>query len=146
MIFVTIAKLHSEGLSIGRLSALAGVKIETIRYYERIKLLRAPMRSRSGRRLYTNADVRALVFIRRARELGFSLGESGLLLRLADLKPTCREVREIAVPRLEDIRAKLKELRRIERLLYATVLRCSGGDSIDCPILNELDIDRTKAA
>jgi MerR family mercuric resistance operon transcriptional regulator len=136
----------SERLTIGRLSALTGATVETIRYYERIKLLAPPPRGQNGRRLYSHADVRALVFIRRSRELGFSLDESRALLRLAAGNPTCRQVRDIAMPRLEDIRARLRDLRRMEHDLEAVISRCAGDDEPDCAILGTLDIDRDAAS
>ncbi|HYS89904.1 MAG TPA: MerR family transcriptional regulator [Bradyrhizobium sp.] len=82
----------------GTLSKRSGVNIETIRYYERVKLLSPPPRTASGRRVYDSTDLRILVFIRRPRELGFSLVEIRELLRLGEPeKASCREVREIAV-------------------------------------------------
>jgi MerR family transcriptional regulator, mercuric resistance operon regulatory protein len=131
-----------ERLTIGRLSALTGATVETIRYYERIKLLLPPPRGPNGQRLYGSADVRALIFVRRSRELGFTLDEIRALLQLAEGKPTCRQVRDIALPRLEDIRARLRVLRRMEDALDAMVSRCSGGDERDCAILDALDIRR----
>ncbi|MGG6547635.1 UNVERIFIED_CONTAM: MerR family transcriptional regulator, partial [Prevotella sp. 15_C9] len=84
-------------MTIGKLSELTGVNIETIRYYERIGMLPAPPRTVSGRRIYDSTDVRTLAFIRRSRELGFSLDEIRSLIRLSGpAKATCREVREIA--------------------------------------------------
>jgi MerR family mercuric resistance operon transcriptional regulator len=130
-------------LSIGGLSALTGVNIETIRYYERTKVLPAPSRTASGRRIYSSTDVRLLAFLRRARELGFSLGEISALLRLGGPeKASCREVRRIATHHLDDIRAKIGDLRRLERLLARTVARCTGTTAPDCPVLDILDVRR----
>ena len=120
------------------------MNIETIRYYERVKLLSPPPRTASGRRVYDQADLRILVFVRRSRELGFSLDEIRALLRLGGPeKASCREVREIATHHLEDIRAKLHDLKKLERLLATTVSRCSGKTAPDCPVLDILDIQRT---
>lgn len=138
------ALLLDKTFPIGKLAASSGVAIETIRYYERIKLLARPARTQSGRRLYGQADLRAMVFIRRARELGFSLDEIRTLLHLAGPNGSCREVREIVVPRLHDTRAKLRDLRKIERVLTSTLSRCSGKDVPDCAILDVLDIERTR--
>jgi MerR family mercuric resistance operon transcriptional regulator len=130
-------------VAIGEVSRLTGVNIETIRYYERIRMLPTPPRTASGRRVYGTADLRRLAFIRRARELGFSLDEIRALLRLGGPeKASCREVREIATHHLEDIRAKLRDLRKLERLLAKTVARCSGRMAPDCPVLDILDIRR----
>jgi DNA-binding transcriptional MerR regulator len=78
----TITSSRAENLPIGELSKRTGVNIETIRYYERVKMLAPPPRTASGRRVYDSTDLRILVFIRRARELGFSLDEIRALLRL----------------------------------------------------------------
>jgi MerR family transcriptional regulator, mercuric resistance operon regulatory protein len=79
---LAITASRAELLPIGELSRLSGVNIETIRYHERIKMIPAPPRTESGRRLYSGTDVRVLAFIRRSRELGFSLEEIRTLLQL----------------------------------------------------------------
>jgi MerR family mercuric resistance operon transcriptional regulator len=140
-----ITASRAENVAIGELSRLSGVNIETIRYYERIKMLPTPLRTASGRRVYRGTDLRLLAFIRRARELGFSLDEIRALLRLGGPeKASCREVREIAAHHLEGIRAKLGDLRKLERLLAKTVARCSGKTAPDCPVLDILDVQRPK--
>jgi MerR family transcriptional regulator, mercuric resistance operon regulatory protein len=139
-----ITASRSEDLTIGQLSRLTGVNIETIRYYERIAMLPAPARTASGRRLYSATDVRILAFIRRSRELGFSLDDIRALIRLGGPeKASCREVREIATHHLDRIRAKLADLKKLERLLADTVTRCSGNKAPDCPVLDILDIRRS---
>ncbi len=139
---ITVSR--AEALPIGELSKRSGVNIETIRYYERVKMLAPPPRTTGGRRVYHMTDLRILVFIRRSRELGFSLNDIRALLRLGGPeKATCREVRAIAARHLEDIRAKLSDLRKLERLLSTTVARCSGKTAPDCPVLEILDIQRT---
>jgi MerR family mercuric resistance operon transcriptional regulator len=140
-----ITASRAETLPIGALSKHSGVKIETIRYYERVQMLAPPPRTASGRRVYEVTDLRILVFVRRARELGFSLDEIRALLRLGGPeKAPCREVRAIAAHHLEDIRAKLSDLKKLERLLSKTVARCSGKTAPDCPVLDILDIERSK--
>jgi MerR family transcriptional regulator, mercuric resistance operon regulatory protein len=87
-----------------------------------------------------------LTFIRRSRELGFSLNEIRALLRLGGPeKASCREVRA-RLPRINlgDIRAKLGDLKKLERLLAKTVARCSDNTAPDCPVLDILDVQRTK--
>jgi MerR family mercuric resistance operon transcriptional regulator len=139
-----ITALRAESFPIGELSRLSGVNIETIRYYERIKMLPPPPRTASGRRLYDATGLRILAFIRRSRELGFSLDNIRALLRLGGPeKASCREVREIAAHHLEDIRAKLGDLKKLERLLARTVARCSGKTAPECPVLDILDIRRS---
>jgi MerR family mercuric resistance operon transcriptional regulator len=141
-----IRDARTEGFTIGNLSDLTGVNIETIRYYEKIGMLPAPPRTESGRRLYGPAESRILAFIRRSRELGFSLNEVRALLRLqAREKASCREVRVIAAHHLEDVRAKLNDLKKLERLLARTVARCSGKGAPDCPVLDILDARRGRA-
>ena len=140
-----ITAARAQELTIGRLSELTGVNIETIRYYERTKVLPAPARTESGRRVYQSADVRTLAFLRRARELGFSLDEIRALLRLGGPeKASCREVRRIAAHHLDDIRAKISDLRKLERLLAKTVAQCTGATVRECPVLDILDIQRSK--
>jgi len=132
-------------LPIGELSKRSGVNIETIRYYERVKMLPPPPRTAGGRRVYDLTGLRILVFIRRSRELGFSLDEIRALLRLGGPeRASCREVREVAAHHLQEIRAKLSDLKKLERLLAKTVARCSGKMAPDCPVLDILDIQRSK--
>jgi len=122
----SITASRVDALTIGKLSELTGVNIETIRYYERTKVLAAPSRTDSGRRVYQSSDVRTLAFLRRARELGFSLDDIRTLLRLGGPeKASCREVRRIATHHLDDIRAKIGDLRKLERLLAKTVAQCT---------------------
>ena len=143
----SITGLRAENLAIGQLSRLSGVNIETVRYYERIKMLPPPPRTPSGRRVYDSTHFRTLAFIRRSRELGFSLEEIRALMRLGGPeKATCREVRTIAAHHLEDIRAKLNDLKKLERLLTKTVAKCSGKIAPECPVLDILDIQRIKNA
>ena len=140
-----ITASRAEEMSIGALSRLTGVNIETIRYYERIKMLPIPPRTASGRRVYGSYEARILAFIRRSRELGFSLDQIRTLLRLGGPeKASCREVREVAAHHLEDIRAKLGDLKKLERLLAKTVARCTGKTAPDCPVLDILDIQRAR--
>jgi MerR family mercuric resistance operon transcriptional regulator len=140
-----ITPSRADGLTIGTLSELTGVNIETIRYYERTKVLPAPPRTASGRRMYQAADVRTLAFLRRARELGFSLDEVRALLRLGGpAKASCREVRRIASHHLNEIRAKISDLRKLERLLAKTVAQCTGTTAPDCPVIDILDVRRSQ--
>jgi MerR family mercuric resistance operon transcriptional regulator len=125
--------------AIGVLSRRSGVNIETIRYYERTGLLRKPARSAGGFRLYSAADAVRLGFIRRARDLGFSLDEVRRLLALADGKSqSCQRVQQIAEGHLADVRAKLADLRRMERVLAASVKSCAEGNLPECPLLRAL--------
>jgi MerR family mercuric resistance operon transcriptional regulator len=135
---------RAEALTIGDLSGLTGVNIETIRYYERVKMFPAPPRTAGGRRVYDATHLRTLAFIRRSRELGFSLDQIRALIRLGGpAKASCREVRDIASHHLDDIRAKLADLRKLERLLAKTVARCTGTMAPECPVLDILDIRKS---
>lgn len=139
----TITDSRAEQMPIGALSHRSGVKIETIRYYERIGMLPAPPRTASGHRIYGATALRTLGFIRRSRELGFSLDEIRALLRLgAPGMASCSEVKEIAGRHLDDIRAKLSDLKKLERLLAGTVAKCSGRKVPECPVLDVLDVRR----
>lgn len=129
----------SEQMTIGALSERAEVSIETIRYYERIGMLPKPPRSPGGHRLYTNEHKQRLVFIRRSRELGFSLKQVRLLLGLAGSRRlSCAKVKNITEEHIAGIQQRLNDLRRLERALNALVVRCSGDESPYCPILEAL--------
>jgi MerR family transcriptional regulator, mercuric resistance operon regulatory protein len=136
-----ITTSRGHGLTIGELSKLTGVNIVTIRYYERIKM---PPRTAGGRRIYDALNVRILAFIRRSRELGFSLGEIRALIRLGGPeRASCRQVREIAAHHLNDIRTKIADLRKLERLLAKTIAQCTGTTAPVCPVLDILDVQRS---
>jgi MerR family transcriptional regulator, mercuric resistance operon regulatory protein len=129
----------SGRMVIGALSKHTGTNIETIRYYERVGLLPAPARSSGGYRLYDRDHLKRLHFIRRARALGFSLSEVRTLLRLSDERERpCAEVRIVADAHLKDVRAKITDLRRMERVLKVTVARCASGQRAHCPVIEAL--------
>ena len=127
-------------LSIGELSRRTGVNIETIPYYERIEMLPAPPRTASGRRVYGQAETRSLFFIRRSRELGFSLNEVRALLALSagNDEEACSEVRDLAAGHLAEVRAKIADLRAMERVLADAVRRCDAGEASGCPLIDAL--------
>ncbi len=129
----------SGPIAIGRLARQTGANIETIRYYERVGLLPAPARSPGGYRLYRAEHLKRLNFIRRARILGFSIGEVRRLLRLADeRKRPCAEVRIVAEAHLADVRNRIADLRVMERVLKETVARCAAGTRSHCPLIDAL--------
>lgn len=126
-------------MTIGALSEGTGVNIETIRYYERIGLLPAPPRSAGRHRLYGEPHRQRLVFIRRGRELGFSLEEVRALLGLGgghDM--TCGEVRALTHHHMAAIRDKIRDLKRLDRILSDLAARCRADDVPECPILEAL--------
>ena len=122
---------------IGKLAADTGVNIETIRYYDRVGLLAAPPRTRGGYRVYGEQDIRRLTFIRRSRELGFSLDDVRTLLDLSDGKQDCA-ARELTLRHLADVRGKIVSLRRLERSLRSMTEACNPGDQNSCPIFDAL--------
>ena len=126
-------------LVIGALSKRTGCNVETIRYYERIGLLPPPARSPSGYRLYSLDHLKRLAFVRRARDLGFTLDEVRTLLALADRqKRSCGEARAVGLHHLDDVRAKIADLKAIERVLAEMVARCADGKLPDCPLIEAL--------
>ena len=126
-------------LSSGALARQAGVNVETIRYYEKIGLMPEPIRADNGYRVYGETGLKRLSFIRRCRELGFSLDEVRGLLGLVDGGDyTCAEVRDLSVVRLGDVRQKIRDLRKMERTLKEMVSQCDGGLVPECPIVDRL--------
>ncbi|MFW8636645.1 MerR family transcriptional regulator [Cribrihabitans pelagius] len=129
-----------SGFTRGDLARATGSNIETIRYYEKTGLLPDPPRTDAGYRIYSAVHATRLRFILRARELGFSMEDIHGLLGLEDgTAPTCAEVNERTERHLADVRAKIADLRRIEKVLSATAARCSGEDVPDCPVLETLE-------
>lgn len=131
--------VSSPPLTIGGLAKRTGVHIETIRYYERAGVLPAPPRSVAGYRQYDDVHRQRLTFVKRSRELGFTLEEVRSLLDLVDGGYTCGQVRDLTLSHVEDIRARIVDLQRMERTLQATADRCSGGNTPDCPIIEALN-------
>lgn len=128
-----------RGLRRGELAVRTGCNPETVRYYEKIGLLTEPPRSPNGYRSYDDSQVARLRFILRGRELGFSIDEIRGLLTLVDGgNQTCVEVKERTGQHLGDIRGKIADLVRIERVLKETAARCAGTAVPDCPILEAL--------
>lgn len=125
---------------IGRLAALTGTAPDTIRYYERIGLMPRAPRSGGRQRVYRDADAQRLLFIRRARDLGFGLEQVASLLALAAPgRRSCATVRALASRRLDEVRARLADLQRLECALADTVARCSGDAVPACPVLSLLE-------
>lgn len=132
-------------LPIGELSRRTRVNIETVRYYEKIGLMPAPARSEGGHRLYGNGHLLRLNFVRRARDLGFTLNEIRDLLDLAEKRDRpCAEARVVAAAHLSDVRAKLAALRKMEKVLVEMVARCADGSTPDCPILEALFVSEVR--
>lgn len=131
--------MRAAPLSIGELSRLTGVHIETIRYYERISILPAPPRTAGHRRAYGQSHQRTLEFVRRARDLGFRLDEIRALLKLDGAgRASCEEARGIASFHLASVRLKRAELARLEAVLSEAVAKCAANITPECPVLDIL--------
>lgn len=128
-------------LTIGDVARQAGVGVETVRFYERQGLLDEPRRRASGYRQYDGGEaIAVLQFIRRAKELGFTLKEiKGLLALRRNASSTRAEIREQAKAKVSDIETKIADLQRIRDVLAKLVKKCHGdGAASDCPILEAL--------
>ena len=135
-----------QPLTIGRVAKAAGVGVETIRFYEREGLIAEPPRRRSGYRQYPSDTVRRVRFIRRAKDLGFTLRQISELLALrVEPNRTCAEVREMARSKVQDIEAKIAELEKVKAALERLSLSCRGrGPTSECPILDALDVEEDR--
>lgn len=131
------------GHRIGTLAERTGTNAATIRYYEQIDLLPRPGRQQGNQRRYGDDDVRRLTFIRRCRDFGFSIEQVRTLVSLVqDRSRSCMEARDLAQGHLNDIRAKLRELKALEKSIAQFVdvcdAECVGGPGPDCVILDDL--------
>ena len=138
-------------MNIGEAARASGVSAKMIRYYEQSGLIPPAARTASGYRDYASNDVHMLRFIRRARDLGFSVAEIGGLLELwRDRSRQSADVKRIALARIEDLRRKIDEMEQMADTLQTLASCCSGDNRPDCPILADLespaddDPDRTR--
>lgn len=128
----------SDQMTIGALAELAGINVESIRFYQRKGLLSEPGRPQGSIRRYSRTELGRVRFIKSAQRLGFSLDEISDLLQLED-GSHCGEAREQAEKKLSDVRAKLAELTRIERVLADLVQRCrAASGKVCCPLIATL--------
>lgn len=126
-------------VTIGTLAKKTGVNIETIRYYEKEGILPHPLRSPGGHRLYKKDDVKRLFFVRRCRELGFSIKEINSLLSLVQTSDyTCAAIHDLTLQHAKEIKQKITDLKKMERVLLDMAAECSGGDIPECPIIDTL--------
>ncbi len=127
-----------DTFSIGVFAKAAGVNVETIRFYQRKRLLAEPVRPPGGIRRYGNAEVARVKFVKSAQRLGFSLDEVAQLLRLED-GTHCTEAAGLAALRLADVRSRLADLTRMETALAALVEQCGARQcSVSCPLIASL--------
>lgn len=133
-------------MNIGRASAESGISAKMIRYYESIGLIPAASRSDGGYREYSDNDVHTLRFIRRARDLGFTVEQMIELLTLwRDRKRASADVKRIALKHVEELERKARELREMSSTLKHLADHCKGNERPDCPIINELAEDAGQA-
>lgn len=131
----------TDTLSTGQIAERAGVNVQTVRYYERRGLLPEPPRSSQGYRQYRPRHAERIRFIKRAQDLGFTLDETNELLRLSLTPGADRaDVRAQAKEKIEEVRERIRDLRRIEETLEMLVEACEGhGSTSDCPIIGALE-------
>lgn len=131
--------MHTEKLRIGDLARATNTKVETIRYYEQIGLLPAPSRTSGNYRTYTPEHLGRLSFIRRARDLGFTLEEVRELLSLSDQKRrSCKAVDTIARQHLADVDRKIEDLKALRTELNSVINQCKCGTIAECRIIEAL--------
>lgn len=129
----------ARSVTIGEAARATGVSAKMIRYYEETGLLGPAERTASGYRLYGEADLHALRFVRRARDLGFSMREIAELLGLwQDRSRASAAVKSVALGHVRDLRRRIAELEAMARTLEHLAERCCGDERPDCPILDDL--------
>ena len=131
-------------LSIGQVSERGGIGVETVRFHERQGLIEEPPRSKSGYREYPEIIVSQIRFIRRAKELGFTLKEIKELLSLRlNSATTCADVKSRAETKIADIESRIRSLRKMKKALVKLTSACNGRDTVnECPILEALDQEK----
>ncbi len=145
----------AQGIQIGKVADQTGLSIDTIRFYQKIGLVKQPARSEGGFRLFTDIEIRDLVFIQKAQELGFSLTEIKQLSILnQEHDHACSQVRKLLAGRLRDVRGKISELLHLEKGLKSALRKCNRdlrsnqGSSHDecCPVLKTLEHESAKGS
>lgn len=127
---------HPE-LTIGRLARAAGINVETVRYYQRLGLIQEPQKPREGFRRYPPETVDRILFIRRAKNLGFTLKEIKELLELGD--GHCADVRARAEEKRGQVAAQIRDLKRLRKTLDELIAAClAGRENAHCPIVDTL--------
>jgi MerR family mercuric resistance operon transcriptional regulator len=127
--------------SVGDLATTCGCKVETVRYYEKTGLMPNPPRTMGGHRLYSLDHLKRLVFIRRSRDLGFTIKQITELLRFIDESGhTCGEVKAMAMLHSRAVQKKIKDLQRLQKALNDMAVRCKGRNYKveDCAIIDAL--------
>ena len=129
-----------EMMTIGQAAQASGISRKMLRYYESVGLLPEPARTEAGYRLYAPRDIHTLRFVRRARDLGFSVSQISDLLGLwQDDARTSAEVKRVASAHVRELRDKILAMEQIAGTLEALIEDCHGDERPECPILEELD-------
>lgn len=143
----------AQGIQIGKIAEQTGLSIDTIRFYQKIGLVKQPARSAGGFRLFSETEIRDLVFIQKAQELGFSLTEIKQLSVLNQQHDhACSQVRDLLISKLRDVRDKVHQLLQLEEELKKALRKCNrdllsnkGSQHEDCcPVLKALDGNSAK--
>jgi DNA-binding transcriptional MerR regulator len=137
----------AEAVQIGRAAELAGVSVDTLRFYQKLGLIQSKSRTAGGYRLFTGEQIHDLKFVRHAQELGFSLSEVKDLLALRKKSHACSEVQTMLKDKLADVREKIQSLTRIESELRGALRKCNRELRLErevkhkdcCPLLAKLD-------
>lgn len=126
-------------VNIGAAAALSGISAKMVRHYESLGLLPRVARTDSGYRQYSEADVHTLRFIKRARDLGFSMAEISELVALwRNRRRTSASVKRIAQKHVEELAARIEAMQAMQRTLRELLQHCHGDERPDCPILDDL--------
>ncbi|HOX70832.1 MAG TPA: Cu(I)-responsive transcriptional regulator [Dokdonella sp.] len=135
-----LGEAREQGLhNIGEAAGLSGVSAKMIRHYESIALIPEAARTMAGYRLYRDADVHRLRFIKRARTLGFSMKQIEMLLQLwSDRSRASAEVKRLAMQHADGLGLRIAEMQAMQRTLEDLARRCHGDARPDCPILDDL--------
>ena len=133
----------SSSLQIGEIAAHSGVSVDTVRYYERLKLLPRAARSGGGFRIFPAETVERIKFIKQAQEMGFSLDEVKRLFSTGGANQ-CRAVRELLLEKLDDLESKINQMRNFKKVLNRHLDECDNelkahGDESACPVLNTIE-------
>ena len=126
-------------MNIGEAAAASGVSSKMIRYYEQVGLIAPPVRTQSGYRVYGDNDIHALRFIRRARDLGFTVEQIAELMQLwRDMGRASADVKRLALEHVSVLEAKMREIEEMAKALKHLAATCHGDGRPDCPIIEEL--------
>ncbi len=136
----------NERYSIGELATAAGVPSTTIRYYERAGLLQPEGRTHGNYRYYSRRSLKQLQFIRSALAGGFTIENVRALLELRECKNPCQEVQKLIEHRISEVSTRMKELRRVQRELKGSLVRCQSAEESHCEVLTELQVTKPKRA